>query len=246
MYSGLGLVWSGPRENLHSVLPSLCKDKSELSYTPYPECLFWLCFLAQTNLFNPRYAIGRADISPPPVNPGPISLFSVFGIERRKSEISPVPFMSFGQLGLQRAFLPLLTPEYHVKWFFHSPGQKSRIIMGSLLKISSLNWAKKRYPQWVALLSTRPGSMRKGGTGSAMSVAVAEVPKTLDLKLGFASFLGEQAVFPLQIWSPSPDTWRKFITTFKDISCIAHEKVNWQTKRENILVWNFQLKQNCT
>lgn len=58
---------------------------------------------------------GQVGISPPTVKPGPISLFSVLGIERRKSGISPVPFMPFGQLGLQRALLPLLTPEYHVK-----------------------------------------------------------------------------------------------------------------------------------
>lgn len=69
--------------------------------------------------------------------------------------------------------------------------------------------------------------MREGGAGSAVSVIVAEAPKTLDLEFGFASFWGNRQSSPVWIWSPSPYTRGKFITTFKeDVSCIAHEKVN--------------------
>lgn len=69
--------------------------------------------------------------------------------------------------------------------------------------------------------------MKEGGAGSALSVVVAQVPQNMVLKLGFAFFLVEQAVFSCSDMVFLSLHMRSFIIRFKeDVSCVVHKKVS--------------------
>lgn len=108
IYLGPWLCDQAPDRKLCSVPPFLCKDRPiRIILHLLPWMSFLVIFPGLRQSPEPQYAAGWAEVSPPTVHPGSVSLFSLFGIEKENLGFA-VPFMPFGQLGLQRALLALL------------------------------------------------------------------------------------------------------------------------------------------